>query len=75
MTKKYKYPLTNKTEFQMMCIVLSIPTNFILFIASCFATLGMLIGKDWNFIYGVLSTILFGMNIKSISSLMDYPDE
>ncbi len=73
--KKEKYPISNKTEFQAFCIVISIPLNFILFLVSCLVTLGMLLNKDWNFIYGVIGIFIFGINTKSIFSLMDYPDE
>ena len=75
MSTKSKMPLRNKTEFQMFCIVISIPANFLLFIFSCFLTVGMMINKDWNFIYGVIAIVLFGLNTKSIMSLMDYPDD
>jgi len=72
--EKSKLPLSNKTDFQIFCITLSVPINIIFFITSCFFTLGLMINKDWNFMYSVIGIIVFGMNTKSIFALMDYPD-
>lgn len=69
-----KFPLKNKTEFQCMCIVLSIPLNLMLCIFSAFYTIACLANMDWNFGFGVLGVVIFGMNTKSIFALMDYPD-
>jgi len=69
-----KLPLSNKTDFQAFCIVMAVPINFLLFIASLLVTIGLLFNRDWNFGYGILGIIVFGMNTKSILALMDYPD-
>lgn len=70
-----KYPLKNKTEFQVFCIIMSIPFNLLLFLVFIFYTIAMLLNRDWSFFYGILGIILFGINTKSIFSLMDYPEE
>lgn len=72
---KNKKPLINKSMMDTLNITLSIPMNAIVFIFSTIATLGMFFNRDWSFVWTLGIVVYSGINLRSIFSLMDYPDE